>query len=674
MAPVPAGVAGELLIGGAGVTRGYSNRPDLTAGRFVPDPLGGGSGDRLYRTGDVARWLPDGNLEFLGRRDRQVKVRGVRVELDEIEALLGEHPGLSEVAVVAFEGPGLVAYVVPGGGRIPAAGELRGFLRDRVPEPMVPSHFVPLQGLPRTRTGKVDRGALPAPERSRPGGAERRPLTEVEGLLAVIWSQVLGVEEVGPEDGFFELGGHSLLAAQLTARVQEAFGVELPLRTLFEATTVAALAERVESAMGAGGVRRAPALERVPRGGALPVSFAQHRLWFLQQLDPAAFAFNVPRAVRLRGRLGSRGVALLARATNEIVRRHETLRTTFAEIGGEPRQVITPPRPLPLAVVDLAGLPDAGQEAERLILEAARTPFDLAAGPLLRSSLLRLREDEHLLLFNIHHIVSDDWSMGVLVGELSALYEAFSRGEGSPLPELPVQYADYAAWQRRWLEGEVLEERLAYWRRKLAGRIPVLELPFARPRPADPSYGGARQSFALPASLSRALAELGRAEGATLFMVLLAAFQTLLHRYTGEEDVCRRHRCGQPRAGGDRGLDRVLREPARAALRSRGQPDLPRAVAAGPGGGARGLHSSGPAVRAAGGGSCSRSGLRAARRSSSTCWSCRTPTGGVRAARVGSGAVRSRQPDLEVRPGPDPDRGRRGARRHLELQHRSVRP
>jgi amino acid adenylation domain-containing protein len=537
MAPVPVGVAGELFIGGAGVARGYSNRPDLTADRFVPDWLGGGAGDRLYRTGDVARWLPDGNLEFLGRRDRQVKVRGVRVELDEIEALLGGHPDLRAVAVVAFEGPGLVAYVVPGDGRTPTTGELRGFLRDRVPEPMVPSHFVPLSALPRTRTGKVDRGALLAPERAQAGVDERRPLTEVESLLAVIWSQVLGVDEVGPEDGFFELGGHSLLAAQLTARVQEAFGVELPLRTLFEATTVAALAVRVETAMGSGRTGHAPTMERVPRGGALPVSFAQHRLWFLQQLDPAAFAFNVPRAVRLRGRLGDREVALLARATNEIVRRHETLRTTFVEIGGEPRQVITPPGPLPLPMVDLAGLPDTRQEAERLILAAARTPFDLTVGPLLRVSLLRLDKDEHLLLFNIHHIVSDDWSMGVLVSELSAVYGAFSRGEGSPLPELPIQYADYAAWQRRWLAGEVLEERLAYWRRQLAGRIPVLQLPLARPRPAEPGYGGARQSFTLPARLSRALSDLGRAEGATLFMVLLAAFQTLLHRYTGEEDV-----------------------------------------------------------------------------------------------------------------------------------------
>jgi amino acid adenylation domain-containing protein len=542
MAPVPIGVAGELLIGGIGVTRGYCNRPELTADKFVPSPFGGEQGDRLYRTGDVARWLPDGNLEFLGRRDRQLKIRGVRVELDEIEALLGGHSDLREAAVVVFpEGPGLVAYVVPGDRRSPATAELRGFLRDRLPEPMVPAHYVVLPGLPRTSTGKVDRGALPAPERVRQ--AEQRPRTEVEDLLSVIWSQVLGVEEVGLEDGFFELGGHSLLAAQLTARVQEAFGTELPLRALFEAPTVASLARRVESAMGTGRDRPSPALQRVARGGvfggggALPVSFAQHRLWFLQRLDPDTCAFNIPRAVRLRGPLGDRGRMLLERAMNEIVRRHETLRTTFIETAGEPWQVIAPPVPMTLPLVDLASLPDGGGEAARLILDTARTPFDLAAGPLLRAGLLRLGAEEHLLFFNIHHIVSDDWSMGVLLGELSALYDAFSRGEGSPLPELAVQYADYAAWQRQWLQGEVLEERLAYWRRKLSGRLPVLRLPFGRPRPAQPGYGGARQSFTLPAPLARSLGELGRAEGATLFMVLLAAFQTLLHRYTGEEDV-----------------------------------------------------------------------------------------------------------------------------------------
>lgn len=537
--PVPVGVPGELCIGGVGVTRGYLGLPDKTAERFVPDPEGG-PGERLFRTGDLARCRPDGELELLGREDRQVKVRGVRVELDEVEALLSEHPDLREVAVVLAAEEGrddrLVAYVVPGAQR-PSAGELRAFLQERLPGSMIPALFIPLEGLPRTRTGKVDRGALPAPERARPTMTEARTLTSVESVLVPIWCQVLGLEEIGPDDNFFEMGGHSLLAAQLTARVQEAFSIDLPLRTLFEATTVALLAERIETAMRAGRGLRAPALERVPRGVPLPASFAQQRLWFLQQLDPDTCAFNVPRAVRLRGELGPGGVALLGRAMNEIVRRHEVLRTTFREVGGEPFQVIGPTVPVILPVVDLSGLRNPAAEADRLCAEAARMPFDLAAGPVLRVLLLRLVHDEHLLLLNIHHIATDHWSMGVLVGELMELYDAFLRGESSPLPELPVQYADFASWQRSWLQGEELKERLDYWRQRLSVLPPLLEIPFSRPRPAMPSYRGARHAFLLPPALSGALGELSRREGVTLFMTMVAAFKTLLHRYTGREDI-----------------------------------------------------------------------------------------------------------------------------------------
>ena len=547
--PLPVGVAGELWIGGPGVTRGYRGRPKETAARFVPDPFGG-VGERLYRTGDLGRRHADGEMELLGRLDRQVKVRGVRVELDEVEGLLAACPGVREAAVVArpaAAGTTLAAYVARVGRRgaeaqAACAAQLREFLRRRLPEAMVPAWFVELPSLPRTRTGKLDRAALPDPEQARArarGGRPERALTPIESQLALIWSEVLGVEAIGPDDSFFELGGHSLLAARLTARVQQAFGVELPLRTLFEASTVTALAARVAAAAG-DSRRPAPPLEAAPRGGPVPVSFAQQRLWFLQRLDPGTPAFNVSRGLRLRGSLAP---AVLARAIGEITRRHEALRTRFVEIEGAPFQVVSPPRPVALPVVDLSGLPLAEArrlEAERRVAAAGRTPFDLGAGPLLRTSLVRLGGEEHLLLFDTHHIVSDNWSMGVLVDELSALYAAFSRGEGSPLPPLPVQYADYAVWQRRWLRGETLEERLAYWRRRLGTPPPVLELPVARApesRPAEPGYGGGRASFLWPVSRLQALRSLGREEGATLFMVVLAAFQALLHRYTGEEDV-----------------------------------------------------------------------------------------------------------------------------------------
>ncbi|HEX2254146.1 MAG TPA: amino acid adenylation domain-containing protein [Thermoanaerobaculia bacterium] len=538
-APLPVGVAGELAIAGAGVTRGYNRRPAATAERFLPDPFPGGTpGARLYRTGDLVRWGGGGELEFLGRRDRQVKVRGVRVELDEIEAVLAAHPAVREVAVVPVR-EALAAYWVPAGRDEPAPAALRELARRHLPEALVPSWFVALPGLPRTRTGKLDRAALPQPEQASASGGGDRPLGPVEALLATIWSRILGVEQIGPADDFFALGGHSLLAARLAARIQEAFRIELPLRTLFEDATLAGLARRVETALGAGERGAAPPLVPVGRRGRLPLSFAQQRLWFLQQLDPQSCAFNVPRALRLRGPLGATGAAALERALTEIVRRHEALRTSLREAGGEPFQVVEPARPVPLPRIDLGSVPEpvAAAESERLLRRWGRRAFDLAAGRLLRAALVHRDPAEHLLLFDIHHVVSDAWSMGVLTQELAVLYAAFSRGEPSPLPALPVQYADYAAWQRRWLTGDVLEGHLAYWRRRLATPPPELQLPFARPRPERPSYGGAQHSFRLTAELTRALRDLGRAEGATLFMVLAAAFKALLHRYTGVEDV-----------------------------------------------------------------------------------------------------------------------------------------
>jgi amino acid adenylation domain-containing protein len=547
--PVPVGVPGELYIGGAGVARGYLRRPSLTAERFLPDPFGSRPGGRLYRTGDLARWRPDGELEFLGRADDQVKIRGYRIELGEVESALRRHPAIREAAVVAREDtPGdrrLVAYVVADEPSPPDAAELRRWLGETLPEYMIPSAIVALEALPLTPNGKLDRDALPAPEQVGPAAARgyEPPRGPIEEAVAAAWAEVLGRERVGAHDSFLDLGGHSLMVAQVQSRLLAEFGVELPLRALFEAPTVAALARRVEEAIRAGTGPQAPPLLPVPRDGPPPASFAQHRLWFLDQLEPGSPAYNIPIAVRIAGELD---VPALGRALNEVVRRHESLRTTFAAIDGKPVQVIAPSLSLPLEVEDLSSLPQDAREAEvaRRLREEARAPFDLARGPLVRASLLRLGPAEHVAALTMHHIVSDGWSLGVLVREMVALYQAFARGLPSPLPDLPVQYADFAAWQRDWLRGEVLRAQLDYWKGRLAA-LPTLELPTDRPRPSAPSGRGGERFLDLPEDLVADLRGLARQEGATLFMALLAAFQALLHRYTGQNDVA----VGTPIAG-----------------------------------------------------------------------------------------------------------------------------
>ncbi|HEX7240791.1 MAG TPA: condensation domain-containing protein, partial [Longimicrobiaceae bacterium] len=534
-APAPVGVPGELYLAGAQLARGYLGRAELTAERFVPDPFGGEAGARLYRTGDRARWLAEGRLEYLGRADEQVKLRGFRVEPGEVEAALLEHPAVREAVVVVREdAPGekrLVAYVVAGAGEAPAPAELRGWLRERLPEHLVPSAVVALDALPRTPAGKLARRALPAPDRAAGDEAAYvEPRTPTERAVAEIWSDVLGAARVGAGDGFFELGGHSLLGTRVVSRVRQALGVEVPLRTVFEATTLAAFAARVDAAAGQG-VRSAP-VERVPRGERLPLSFAQQRLWLLDRLEPGSSAYNVPVAVRLRGALE---VETLARALSEVVRRHEVLRTVFAEADGEPVQTVRAPEPVRIEVVDLPGLPEA--ELRRLARAEAARPFDLARGPLLRARLLRTGGEEAVALFTMHHVVSDAWSAAVLVREVSALYDAFSRGEPSPLPDLPVQYADYALWQRRTLSGEALEAQLAFWRGRLAGAPPLLELPTDRPRPAVAAPRAGVRRFALSPGTAAAVHALARAAGTTPFAALLAGWQALLARWSGQDDV-----------------------------------------------------------------------------------------------------------------------------------------
>ncbi|HEX8903903.1 MAG TPA: condensation domain-containing protein, partial [Longimicrobiaceae bacterium] len=452
--PAPVGVPGEMYVGGAGPARGYLGRAALTAEKFVPDPFSALPGARLYRSGDSARWTVDGRLEYLGRIDQQVKIRGFRIEPGEIEAALLAHPSVAEAAVVV-RGEGdraeLVAYLVSAAGAVDAEA-LRSHLRGSLPDYMVPGAFVALDRLPLTTNGKLDVRALPAPEHA---AAEERyvaPRNPTEEVLAGIWAEVLRVQRVGVHDDFFELGGHSLLATRVVARVREVFAVELPLRALFEGPTVEALAREVETLRRAGHAQLPPIVP-VARGRALPLSFGQERLWILESLGQGGAAYNMADALRLRG---ATRVAALEHALGEIVRRHESLRTTFAEVDGAPVQVIAPFDGFTLEIADLSGLGDAEREAEarRLSQEEAERPFDLAAGPLFRARLLRLGDEDHLLLISLHHVISDGWSLGVFYRELWTLYEAALAGRESPLPELAVQYADYAVWQREHLRGE----------------------------------------------------------------------------------------------------------------------------------------------------------------------------------------------------------------------------
>ncbi|HEU4408792.1 MAG TPA: amino acid adenylation domain-containing protein [Polyangiaceae bacterium] len=539
--PAPVGVCGELYVGGIGVGRGYAGDARRTAAAFVPDPFSREPGRRLYRTGDLGRYLTDGAIEFAGRRDHQVKLRGYRIELGEIEARLGEHESVREAAVLVREDrPGsrrLVAYVAASE-PAPTAEGLRAWLEARLPEYMVPRAFVFLPALPRTPNGKPDRRALPAPES---GGAPDfvPPRTATEGSLAGIWADVLGLPRVSREDSFFDLGGHSLLLTQIAARVRRAFGVEVPLRALFEAPTVAGQARAIEAARGAGPAPLAPPpIAARPRDGApLPLSFAQERLWFLAQLEPTAASYNVPAAVRLRGALDA---GRLARAFEALAERHEALRARFVDSDGSPAVVTGAGRLVDFALTDLSALA-AGEredEARRSLERRASQPFDLAIGPLARASLVRLDEREHVLLVVLHHIVSDGWSMNVLVREIAELYAADAEGREPALAPLPVQYADYARWQREWLQGPALERQLAYWRQRLGGELPALSLPTDRPRPAARSYRGARHAFALPPALAADLLGLARGQGVTPFVLLLAGFKALLGHYAGQTDLC----------------------------------------------------------------------------------------------------------------------------------------
>jgi amino acid adenylation domain-containing protein len=536
--PSPLGVAGELYLGGAGLARGYLGRPDLTAEKFVPDPFGTEPGARLYRTGDRARMAADGQLEFLGRLDQQVKIRGFRIELGEIEAALQTHPAVANTVVaVSREGAGeprIVAYLVPNGGLLPALSEMRSFLRQRLPDFMLPSALVELPSLPLTLSGKIDRKALPLPStrgRLEPG-ARRLPRNPTEEVVAGIWSVVIGVEQIGIDDDFFEIGGHSLMATQVVSRLRQTLAVELSLASLFSAPTVARLAERVDEEIRIGaGIRSSP-LSRVPRDRSLPLSFSQERLWVMDQLDPE-FS-NLPLAVRIVGPLL---LPVLVRALCQVAARHESLRTRFVMDGDELRQVVDPPQQVAVPFVDLSGLaPEARhREAQGIVHDEGWRRFDLERGPLLRARLLRLDAAEHVVLLATHHIASDAWSLGILIRDVTSLYAALSRGGLPSLPELPIQYADFAVWQRGLLNGEFVQQQMDFWRRHLAESAPILDLPFDSGILVSRERHEGRRVLELPRSLTSGLRQLGHREGATLFMTLLAVFQVLFSRYSGQE-------------------------------------------------------------------------------------------------------------------------------------------
>jgi amino acid adenylation domain-containing protein len=537
--PVPVGVPGELHIGGIGLARGYLNRPELTAEKFIPNPF---TGARLYKTGDLARYLPDGNLEFLGRTDHQVKIRGFRVELGEIEAVLMKHPAVRESVVLARDdksgGKRLAAYVVPEKGAKPEPSDLRNFLKRRLPDYMVPVDFVLLASLPITPNGKVDRRALPAPDsvRQETEDSFEPPRTLTEKILAEIWCDLLGFKQVGIHHNFFELGGHSLLATQVISRLRESLKVDLALRVLFEAPTIAELAGRVDEEFR--NDQRAveiPPIVSISGDGELPLSSSQERMWFLYQLAPKSGAYNVAAPLRFTGALNR---AALERSVNEMIRRHDSLRTTFRNVDGRPVQIIASASTVKLQELDLRGVPEEqGLETARHLMsvEASR-PFDLERGPLLRLLLVQLGEEDQVLLLTMHHIISDQWSLGVIGREMALLYNAFCGELPPPADPLPVQYADFAAWQRQWLQGEVLETQLSYWKKQLAG-LQVLELPTDHARPSVQTFRGAHLSLDFPKSLLEGLRKLSVKEGVTLYMTLLAAFETLLYRYSGQQDI-----------------------------------------------------------------------------------------------------------------------------------------
>jgi amino acid adenylation domain-containing protein len=548
--PVPVGVVGDIYAGGAGLARGYFDRPELTAEKFIPHPFASEAGLRLYKTGDLGRFRKDGTIEYKGRSDHQVKIRGSRVELGEVESALLTHPEVIESIVVAHSDDSgekrLTAYVRTDGKAL-ATRDIRAYLREKLPEFMVPAAVMVVDDFPRTASGKVDRLSLPKPIDA--SGDYVAPRTLTEDIVAGVMAEVLKREDVGANDDFFDLGGHSLLIPRVTSRLNDLFGVELPLRALFENSRIAELAETITSLRSINGAGADMPLISVPRtANLLPMSFAQESLWAIDQISPGTGAYNISRALRLKGALN---VESLQSSINNIVSRHEALRTTFSTEDGKPVAVLNSNNKIELVTEDLSSA--AKSEVEAQVAEECRKPFDLAIGPLLRVTLLHLAEHEHVLVVTMHHIISDGWSMGIFFDELVSGYNRLLAGDELLTEASPIQYADFADWQRKSLRGDRLDHSLQYWQQQLAGAPLMTDLPTYCDRPVR-SFRGARHVFEIPADLTAMLKNLARAERVTLFMTLLGAFQTLLWTYSKHNDIV----VGCPSAGRRPGTENLI--------------------------------------------------------------------------------------------------------------------
>ncbi|NET71698.1 MAG: amino acid adenylation domain-containing protein, partial [Sphaerospermopsis sp. SIO1G2] len=531
---VPVGVPGELYIGGIALADGYLNREELTAERFINNPFDENS--RLYKTGDLVRYLPDGNIEFLGRVDNQVKIRGFRIELGEIEAILSQNADIQASCVMVREdNPGdkkLVAYIVAN--KTDRVNELRENLKARLPEYMIPNAIVYLDQLPLTPSGKVDRRALPAPDYSEIKSAYIAPRTPTEEILTTIWTQVLKIDKVGINDNFFELGGHSLLATQLVSRISTNFQIEIPLKNIFTAPTVEQLAKIIETTQQT----KTPQTPIKPRteNQKIPLSYPQQRLWFIDKLEPNSASYNLPAALKIQGKLS---IEALENSFQTIIKRHQTLRTNFQEIAGKPQQIIQQQIDWKLSIKNLENLEHQEQEKQiaAIIKNQTNKPFNLEKDNLIRAELIKITENLNILTLCMHHIISDGWSIGILVEELATIYNNQIKGKETELKPLPIQYADFATWQRNWLQGETLETQINYWSKQLEKAPKQLEIPTDRPRPAVQTFKGKYQQFKISKELSKQIEKLSQEQGVTLFMTLFAAYNTLLYRYTGQTDI-----------------------------------------------------------------------------------------------------------------------------------------
>ncbi|WP_054532742.1 non-ribosomal peptide synthetase [Herpetosiphon geysericola] len=539
--PVPFGIAGELYVGGAGLARGYWNRPELTNERFIQHPFA--ATGRLYKTGDLVRRLANNEIEYLGRRDNQVKIRGFRIELGEIQAMLMAHPAITDAIVtvntIAADDQRLVAYLVTLPNQAPRFSQLRSFLKQRLPEYMVPSSFIMLDAIPLTANGKIDYRALPSQQQAKP--VERSlplatPTSVTEQSLLAIWTSLLGVAQIGIQDNFFDLGGHSLLATQVISRIREVFNVSLNLRDFFLSPTIKGLASIIEQANQTPSQSSIIAIHKADPQARLPLSYAQQRIWFLAQMDPNSSFYTVPVVLEINGRLN---LEALERTLNELVERHHSLRTRFVSHEGQTIQQVQPAQPLELAIDDLSGLAGEAQATalEQRLQQEVNQPFQLDRDQLMRGRLLKLAEQQHVLALSIHHIAFDDWSQGILFSEMTQLYQAFANNQAAPLPELALQYPDFAAWQRYWLQGEVLQAQLDFWKQQLHGKLPLLEMPLDYPRPSIQTFNGAHETLSIEPELYRQLNQLARDNEATMFMLLMTAWVVLLNRYTNQSDI-----------------------------------------------------------------------------------------------------------------------------------------